>query len=110
VGDLSGKHGAINTSVVGDNYNANYVDNYPSTLPGIGAFFGNRSITVHFANTTRITCANFTLTGSSVGGSPSTNTTGSPTSSTPAQFTGDGNRNAASMLALMTITGLIFFL
>ncbi|PMD24969.1 hypothetical protein NA56DRAFT_464198 [Hyaloscypha hepaticicola] len=110
VGDLSGKHGAINTSVAGDSYNANYVDNYPSTLPGIGAFFGNRSITVHFANTTRITCANFTLTGSSVGSSPSTNTTGSPTSSTPAQFTGDGNRNAASMLALMTITGLIFFL
>jgi hypothetical protein len=102
VGDLSGKHGAINTSIVGDSYNANYV--------GIGAFFGNRSITVHFANKTRITCANFTLTGSSVGGSSTTNTTGSPTTSTPAQFSGDGNRNAASMLTLMTITGLIFFL
>ncbi|KAN0122443.1 Superoxide dismutase, copper/zinc binding domain containing protein [Hyaloscypha variabilis] len=108
VGDLSGKHGSINTTQVGDRYVANYVDDYPSTLPGIGAFFGNRSITVHFANKTRITCANFELAGTSVGGTA--NATASSTSSTPAQFTGDGTRNAVSMLTLMTITGLIFFL
>ena len=30
-------------------------------MPGIGAFFGNRSIVFHYANKTRISCANFTL-------------------------------------------------
>ena len=30
-------------------------------MPGIGAFFGNRSIVFHYANKTRISCANFAL-------------------------------------------------
>jgi hypothetical protein len=110
VGDLSGKHGKINTTEVGDHYTANYVDNYPSTFPGLGSFFGNRSIVIHFANKTRITCANFTMAGTSVGGTgPNATYSASPTASTPAQFTGDGTRNAVSMLTLMTLTGLVFF-
>lgn len=36
-----------------------YTDNYAALVPGIGAFFGNRSIVIHFPNKTRITCANF---------------------------------------------------
>lgn len=110
VGDLSGKHGKINTTEVGDHYTANYVDNYPSTFPGIGSFFGNRSLVIHFANKTRITCANFTMAGKSVGGTGQNATyTASPTTSAPAQFTGDGTRNTVSMLTLLTITGLAFF-
>ncbi|KAI9664427.1 MAG: hypothetical protein M1829_005820 [Trizodia sp. TS-e1964] len=57
VGDLSGKYGKISS----DPFSASYVDYYASTQPGLGSFFGNRSIVFHYANTTRITCANFTL-------------------------------------------------
>jgi hypothetical protein len=35
---------------------------------GLGAFFGNRSFVVHFANMTRIACANFSYIGEA--GSP----------------------------------------
>jgi hypothetical protein len=55
VGDNSGKHGKITS----DPYEAEYIDYYASTKEGIGAFFGNRSIVFHYANKTRITCANF---------------------------------------------------
>ena len=104
VGDLSGKHGSINTTTVGDHYTANYVDNYPATVPGIGAFFGNRSIVIHFANKTRITCANFTMKGSP------TNSSVTPTM-TPIQYTGigAGERNAVPMLSLMAVAGGVFF-
>ncbi|KAK3695332.1 superoxide dismutase [Podospora appendiculata] len=57
VGDLSGKHGKIPGGA--DPFVVTYTDLYASTLEGIGAFFGNRSLVVHFANKTRITCANF---------------------------------------------------
>ncbi|TKA62800.1 hypothetical protein B0A49_09659 [Cryomyces minteri] len=56
VGDLSGKHGKINETT----FIASYKDLYTSTVPTIGAFLGNRSIVIHYANKTRITCANFT--------------------------------------------------
>ncbi len=55
VGDLSGKHGKITS----DPFEARYTEWYASTVDGIGAFFGNRSLVVHFGNKTRITCANF---------------------------------------------------
>ncbi|KAH6845366.1 superoxide dismutase [Chaetomium sp. MPI-CAGE-AT-0009] len=58
VGDLSGKWGAITPDEEGE-FEATYVDLYASTLEGIGAFFGNRSIVFHHPNKTRITCANF---------------------------------------------------
>ncbi|KAK3643412.1 hypothetical protein LTR56_010150 [Elasticomyces elasticus] len=59
VGDLSGKHDKMN----GTSSTANYIDKYISTQPGTLAFMGNRSIVIHFANKTRITCANFTIPG-----------------------------------------------
>ena len=37
-----------------------YTDLYASLVIGTGAYFGNRSVVVHYANKTRITCANFT--------------------------------------------------
>ncbi|KAL2015889.1 hypothetical protein VTK56DRAFT_4651 [Thermocarpiscus australiensis] len=57
VGDLSGKHGAIPADQ--DSWETSYVELYASTLEGIGAFFGNRSIAIHYPNKTRITCASF---------------------------------------------------
>ncbi|KAL4730537.1 hypothetical protein ACLX1H_002573 [Fusarium chlamydosporum] len=55
VGDNSGKHGKITS----DPFEAEYIDYYASTKEGIGAYFGNRSFVLHYANKTRITCANF---------------------------------------------------
>ncbi|APA08984.1 hypothetical protein SS1G_02845 [Sclerotinia sclerotiorum 1980 UF-70] len=105
VGDLSGKYGKITA----DPFQASYVDDFTSTLPGLGSFFGNRSITLHFGNTTRITCANFTLLDGVVGGSDSddgegtTNSTrdgsnGTATSTGgPLQYTGLGAAERRSM-------------
>lgn len=58
VGDLSGKHGKIPTS---DPFEATFNDPYATLKEGLGAFFGNRSLVLHFANKTRISCANFQL-------------------------------------------------
>lgn len=55
VGDLSGKHGKIES----DPFEAEYVDLYASTLEGNPAYFGDLSFVLHFANKTRISCANF---------------------------------------------------
>ncbi|KAF4625945.1 hypothetical protein G7Y89_g12219 [Cudoniella acicularis] len=104
VGDLSGRHGKIDA----DPFFANYSDGFASTVQGLGSFLGNRSITVHFGNTTRITCANFTLVGalggSNVTSSPtgSSSTISSPTSTgSPIRFTGSAMRNAVPALSLM---------
>ena len=56
VGDLSGKHGSIN----GTSYHASYIDEYLSLNPDDESYFANLSIVVHYANTTRIACANIT--------------------------------------------------
>lgn len=55
VGDLSGKYGKITS----DPFEDAFYDEFASTQEGIGAFFGNRSFVLHFANKTRIGCANF---------------------------------------------------
>ncbi|KAF4976305.1 hypothetical protein FZEAL_7021 [Fusarium zealandicum] len=57
VGDLSGKFGKIES----DPFEDSYIDRYASTKEGLGAFFGNRSFVLHYANKTRLTCANFVL-------------------------------------------------
>ncbi|KAM7208359.1 Cu,Zn superoxide dismutase-like protein [Naviculisporaceae sp. PSN 640] len=59
VGDLSGKHGKVE----GPSATKNFIDQYAALTPGIGAFFGNRSIVIHYANSTRLACANFTSVG-----------------------------------------------
>ncbi|KAF2761752.1 Cu,Zn superoxide dismutase-like protein [Pseudovirgaria hyperparasitica] len=75
VGDLSGKHGAMS----GTSFTASYDDQYASLKEGIGAFFGNRSIVIHYSNSTRITCANFTMLTAGTPASPVG--TGSPSPS-----------------------------
>jgi hypothetical protein len=56
VGDLAGKYGKAN----GTSFQSSYTDPFVSLTEGMGAFFGNRSFVIHFANTTRIACGNFT--------------------------------------------------
>ncbi|KAL6718068.1 hypothetical protein ACLMJK_004153 [Lecanora helva] len=93
VGDLSGKHGNITTSP----FQAAYVDLYTSTQSGIGAFLGNRSIVVHSSNTTRLTCANFTLTS----GAGSNTTVTSPTGgASTVPFTGAATTSVVGMGAV----------
>ncbi|KAI0022422.1 superoxide dismutase [Xylariomycetidae sp. FL0641] len=91
VGDLSGKHGKVTS----DPFTATYHDDFASLADGVGSYFANRSFVLHFANKTRISCANFqittpgiasngsytpTPTGSSKGGAstPSASSTDSP--------------------------------
>ncbi|MCJ1305721.1 hypothetical protein MMC08_008537 [Hypocenomyce scalaris] len=62
VGDLAGKHGNITLTP----FQTTYLELYTTTLDGPGAFFGNRSLVIHSSNTTRLTCANFTLQAGSV--------------------------------------------
>jgi hypothetical protein len=42
-------------------FSAAYVDKYLSNQPDTPAFFGNRSVTVHSIDGTRLNCANFEL-------------------------------------------------
>lgn len=56
VGDLSGKHGVIDDQ----SYQTSYIEEYISLEETDPAFVGNRSVVVHFANNTRLSCANIT--------------------------------------------------
>ncbi|KAI9745493.1 MAG: hypothetical protein M1818_001027 [Claussenomyces sp. TS43310] len=103
VGDLSGKYGKITS----DPFHASYVDPYASLVPGLDSFFGNLSITVHFANTTRITCASFALlnANTTAGGGGGANTTATSTSSStatapPPKYTNGAAGLTASLLSL----------
>ena len=73
VGDLSGKYGKVTS----DPFVATYHDLFASTQAGIGSFFGNRSFVFHFANKTRISCANFKLISKPDSGSTPSNCTSS---------------------------------
>ncbi|PQE20044.1 superoxide dismutase protein [Rutstroemia sp. NJR-2017a BVV2] len=98
VGDLSGKHGKITS----DPFTASYADDFASTTPGLGSFFGNRSIVVHFGNKTRITCANFTLAAATNATQVNATATGGPV-----QYTGLGGAGSVGvergMMALVVM-------
>ncbi|KAK2047136.1 superoxide dismutase [Colletotrichum somersetense] len=111
VGDLSGKHGAVTAD-----YEKTYVDPYLSIAEGPGSFFGNRSFVFHFANKTRISCANFKLISKhdncsstapcSTGGAPIA--TASPT---PMPFPGAASTSGASIsLMFAAFAAAIFVL
>lgn len=53
VGDLSGKHGFINTTC----FETRYTDPYLSLNPKSQSYVGGRSVVLHFANNTRFACA-----------------------------------------------------
>jgi len=106
VGDLSGKYGKITS----DPYTATYTDDFSSTLNGLGSFFGNRSFVVHFANKTRITCANFAKasTPTSNSTSPTGTLTPVPTGSS-IQFTGIAV-SLVPALPMLAVAGLALLL
>lgn len=54
VGDLSGKHGLINTTC----FETYYYDPYISLDPQNPAYIGGKSLVVHFENNTKLACAN----------------------------------------------------
>lgn len=89
VGDLSGKHGTIS----GTSLDTFYVDNYLSLNEDDPAFVGNLSVVIHYANTTRLACANIELDSSS---SSSSNSTGGSTSNSTGGSTGNGSTSAST--------------
>ncbi|KAL7794500.1 superoxide dismutase [Trichoderma ceciliae] len=117
VGDLSGKYGKITS----DPYLAEYFDLYTSLQPGSPAFFGNRSIVVHYANKTRLTCANFAklpvsgnvtkLTPTATGSRTATGApiaTGAHNITRPHNSTGHHNSTyALSPTGILTPTGIV---
>ncbi|KAI0125775.1 superoxide dismutase [Xylariales sp. AK1849] len=82
VGDLAGKYGKITS----DPYEATFHDEFGSLNIGSNASVDDRSFVVHFANKTRITCANFVVVSatnstpthapSGTGSSPTSTSTG----------------------------------
>jgi hypothetical protein len=68
-GDLSGKFGDIPEGET--EFVKTFPDLYSSTLEGLGSFFGNRSIVFHYANKTRVSCANFVKVAGDSSGKPS---------------------------------------
>ncbi|KAI0161104.1 superoxide dismutase [Hypoxylon sp. FL1284] len=61
-GDLSGKFGHVNASAAANGtWAARFHDPYTSLVEGQGAYIANRSLVFHFANKTRISCANFAV-------------------------------------------------
>lgn len=107
-GDLAGKHGNITTNP----FQISFLDLYLSTVQGPASFFGNRSIVIHTSNTTRLTCANFTLTSgnstASNGTTPSGNGTVAGSNPVPSPFTGGAAGIIVSAGAI--VAGLAAFL
>ncbi|PHH71441.1 hypothetical protein CDD80_5283 [Ophiocordyceps camponoti-rufipedis] len=105
VGDLSGKHGKPNSNTT--TFIATYVDPFLSTSPESNAFFGNRSFVIHFANKTRITCANFESIGAAAPVGPSTGGGESSANSTSAgsQAAAASTSTGSQVAAASTSTG-----
>ena len=125
-GDLAGKYGNITVDPFQTRYvrrkpgppslyidsnkvfvltcSTSYLDLYTSTAPGSSSFFGNRSVVVHTSNTTRLTCANFTL----VSGNTTTPNTTSPSQPTVVPYTGGAATRLVSGGAILA--GLMAFL
>ncbi|MCJ1281643.1 hypothetical protein MMC26_000964 [Xylographa opegraphella] len=102
VGDLAGKHGNMTTSP----FQATYLDLYLSDRPGASTFFGNRSLVIHLSNTTRLTCANFTLLTSALSSS-----SGLPPASTPTTAIPDsGSADAKVISGGVVLAGVLALL
>ncbi|KAI0117704.1 superoxide dismutase [Nemania sp. FL0031] len=107
VGDLSGKYGKITS----DPFTAKFHDNFTSVSEGPGSYFLNRSIVVHFANKTRITCANFAVLDCSASNATTTNGSCEP-SSTPHNGSPRGASGALAIktLVLLPVVAMLFTL
>ncbi|KAI1188753.1 superoxide dismutase [Nemania serpens] len=91
VGDLSGKYGKITS----DPFTAKFHDNFTALNEGPGSYFLNRSVVVHFANKTRITCANFEV-----------QSTPTPTPTGSASSTGGGSVFTVALLVAAMLFAL----
>ena len=80
-----------------------FLDLYTSSATGIGSFFGNRSLVIHTSNTTRLTCANFTL----VAGNETAAGPAPPATTTVAPFTGGAAAKLISTGAV--VAGMMAF-
>jgi len=92
-GDLAGKHGNITST----SFTASYLELYLSTNPSSPYYFGDKSIVIHSTNTTRLTCANFTMVSNSSmasGTSPASPSSTSPSAGGVA--TGTASRSVGS--------------
>jgi len=107
VGDLSGKHGTMSPANSG--FQAFYLELYVSTEPGLGSFFGNRSIVIQSHNLTRLACANFELAPGSSTPSPVASGSASSTSATASSSAAPASSSASaaqsSATAPSTTTG-----
>ncbi|KAH9845489.1 Cu,Zn superoxide dismutase-like protein [Teratosphaeria destructans] len=74
VGDLSGKHGAINRTSGQSSYN----DPYVSTVCGSNATVCGRSLIVNYANGTLLSCANYLQAAGGSGAAPMNSSTPVP--------------------------------
>jgi hypothetical protein len=83
VGDLSGKYGKM----TGSSYQSSYLDLYTSTRAGPASFFGNRSVVIHTANATRLTCANFQIVAAAANATASATASVRPSASPSATST-----------------------
>ncbi|ERS97959.1 cytosolic cu zn superoxide dismutase [Sporothrix schenckii 1099-18] len=99
VGDLSGKYGNISL----DPYTATYHDLYSSLDSSSESFIGNRSIVLHFANTTRITCANFTVAEATL--TPANRTTPAPTGTRTGSGAGSPSNEPSSRVTVSAASG-----
>ncbi|KAI1166544.1 superoxide dismutase [Nemania serpens] len=93
VGDLSGKYGKITS----DPFTAKFHDNFTAVNEGPGSYFLNRSVVVHFANKTRITCANFEV---------QSTPTPTPTPTNNGHSTGVGSTFAVGLLVAAMLVAL----
>lgn len=113
VGDISGKYGKIDK----DPYEATFHDEFGSMNLGSNASIVDRSVVVHFANKTRITCFNF-VDGTPSNSTPTATSTGgmtptgpSSTSTTTVPVTAAANAlNIAQNFGAAGFAGLLYLL
>ncbi|CAK9440459.1 uncharacterized protein LODBEIA_P45590 [Lodderomyces beijingensis] len=98
VGDLSGRNGKISGTYISNQY----IDEYISLNPDSKSFIGGKSVVIHAANGTRLTCANITIDPHSVRSNGTvTVTPANPNGASQVESGGVLAVGAAAVLALL---------
>ena len=89
-----------------------YPELYLSTDPSSPYYFGDKSITIHTSNTTRLTCANFMMmtngsSSSSGAGSSTGSSTGAGISPSAIQVAGASKKDFGVAAVCMMAAGLV---
>jgi hypothetical protein len=93
-GDLAGMHG----NITGTSFEVMYGELYLSTQEGTEHSPGDKSVVIHASNTTRLTCANFTLV--QAGNATSTGTS-TRTTATPSSYTGAAVKGSVPIMFVL---------